>query len=471
MKKEENMKKFNELLKEYIDAQGVAIYQISKQTDINRTFIQNVIADRKKFPQKKLGDLLNCTFFTSEQIKNLCNAFFVEKYDEKKPEFFNFCNYCLSKKFEEDMCRKYEAGTIEIESDVMFLDSKEKILASINTATAQSNDILITNFNFNKKEINTIIYDACRNGKFNEFYHYIKYTDDETENVNIIFNSIHYAKHDCLTYISNYNSFNLMFPEFVMCGDIIVMFDENVKNGSVIRNKDLAEHIIRQNEKMKNSAKKDVAVFHNAFEYMQYLDAVSNKKVEPEIITFDNHVCSVGFTKEIIEDIATEQIKNATQVYQQLLSHYDLMLDNSFSNIKKYSISYNGLIEFVKTGKLCDFPSGLANNLKPSHRAEVLNFLVKQSHLIFVTNPGYGKFDELPINIEVTDNQLLISYNLDDEKAQPNFGIQVLYETENTKLIESFNNYLEYLTISEKTYSPDYSRKFIQSQIDILNAE
>ena len=48
------MKNFNELLKEYIDTQGVAIYQISKQADINRTFIQNVIAGRKKFPQKSL---------------------------------------------------------------------------------------------------------------------------------------------------------------------------------------------------------------------------------------------------------------------------------------------------------------------------------------------------------------------------------------------------------------------------------
>lgn len=466
------MKKFNELLKEYIDTQGVAIYQISKQTDINRTFIQNVIAGRKKFPQKKLGDLLNCTFFTSEQIKNLCEAFFVEKYDEKKPEFFNFCNYCFSKKFEEDMCKEYETGTLGLDNDVMFFDSKEKILAAINTAVLKnSGEVFISNFDFNKKEVNSIIYDACRNKRFSEFYHYTKYSDDETENVNIIFNSIHYAKHDCLTYISNYNSFNLMFPDFVMCGDIIVMFDENVKNGSVIRNKDLAEHIAKQNDKMKHMAKKDVAVFHNAFEYMGYLDAVSNKKVEPEIITFDNHVCSVGFTKEIIEDIATEQIKSATQVYQQLLSHYDLLLDNSFSNIKKYSISYNGLIEFVKTGKLCDFPSGLANNLKPKHRAEILSFFIKQSPLLFVTNPEYGKFDDLPISIEVTDNQLLISYSLDDEKAQPNFGIQVVYESENTELIKSLTDYIEYITISEKTYSPDYSKKFIQSQIDILNAE
>ncbi len=466
------MKQFNELLKEYINTQNIAIYQISKQTDINRTFIQNVIAGRKKFPQKKLGDLLNSAFFTNEQIKNLCNAFFIEKYDEKKPDFFNFCSYCLSKRFEEDMCKKHEAGTIELDNDVMFLDSKEKILAAINTAVLKnSGEVFISNFDFKKKEINRIIYDACRNKKFNEFYHYTKYTDDETENVNIIFNSMHYARHDCITYISDYNSFNLMFPEFVMCGDIIVMFDESISNGSVIKNKDLAEHIAKQNDKMKHMAKKDVAVFHNAFEFMQFLDVVSNKKVEPEIITLDNHICSVGVTKEIIEDIATEQIKSTTQIYQQLISHYDLLLDNSISNIKKWTVSYNGLIDFVKTGKIMDFPSGLANNLKPKHRAEILSYIIKQNSQLYLTNPEYEKFDELPFNIEISENQMLITHNSDDKEVQPDFGIQVVYESEDTELIKSLTNYIEHITISEKTYAPDYSKKFIQSQIDILNAE
>ena len=338
------MKNFNELLKECIDTQGVAIYQISKQTDINRTFIQNVIAGRKKFPQKKLGDLLNSVFFTSEQIKNLCDAYFVEKYDEKKPEFFDFCNYCFSKKFEKDMCKKYEAGVIEANSDVMFLDSKEKILAAINTAVLKNNDeIFISNFSFDKKEINSIIYDACKNKKFKEFYHYTKYTDDEIKNANIIFNSINYARYDCITYTGNYNNFNLMFPEFVMCGNIIVMFDENVKSGSVIKNKELSEHIAKQNEKKMQSAKTDVVVFHNAFEYMNYLDVKSHKKINPEIIVLDNHICSIGVAKEIIEDIATEQIKSATQVYQQLISHFDLLLDNSTANIKNGAFHITGL--------------------------------------------------------------------------------------------------------------------------------
>lgn len=466
------MKKFNELLKEYIDTQGVAIYQISKQADINRTFIQNIIAGRKKFPQKKLGDLLNSVFFTSEQIKNLCDAYFVEKYDEKKPEFFDFCNYCFSKKFKEDMGKKYEAGVIEANSDVMFLDSKEKILAAINTAVLKNNDeIFISNFSFDKKEINSIIYDACKNKKFKEFYHYTEYTDDEIKNANIIFNSINYARYDCITYTGNYNNFNLMFPEFVMCGNIIVMFDENVKSGSVIKNKELAEHIAKQNEKKMQNAKTDVVVLHNAFEYMNYLDVISHKKINPEIITLDNHICSVGVAKEIIEDIATEQIKSATQVYQQLISHFDLLLDSSTANIKKWIISYNGLIDFVNTGKLFDFPSGLANNLKPKHRADVLNYYMKQDHQIYLTNPEYEAFDELSYNIELCQNQLLISQSQDDKEAEPDLGIQIVFETEDAKLIESFNNYLEYLTISEKTYSPDYSKKFIQSQIDILNAE
>ena len=204
---------------------------------------------------------------------------------------------------------------------------------------------------------------------------------------------------------------------------------------------------------------------------MNYLDVKSHKKINPEIITLDNHICSIGVTKEIIEDIATEQIKNATQVYQQLISHYDLLLDNSTENIKKWSLSYNGLIDFVNTGKLFDFPSGLANNLKPKHRADILNYFIKQNHQIYLTNPEYEAFDELSYSIELCQNQILISKSQDDKEAKPDLGIQIVFETEDAKLIESFNNYIEYLTISEKTYSPDYSKKFIQSQIDILNAE
>ena len=204
---------------------------------------------------------------------------------------------------------------------------------------------------------------------------------------------------------------------------------------------------------------------------MNYLDVISHKKINPEIITLDSHICSVGVTKEIIEDIATEQIKSTTQVYQQLISHYDLLLDNSSSNIKKWSLSYNGLIDFVNTGKMFDFPSGLANNLKPKHRADILSYFIKQNHQIYLTNPEYEAFDELSYNIELCQNQLLITQSQDDKEAKPDLGIQIAFETEDTELIESFNNYLEYLTISEKTYSPDYSRKFIQSQIDILNVE
>ena len=118
-----------------------------------------------------------------------------------------------------------------------------------------------------------------------------------------------------------------------------------------------------------------------------------------------------------------------------------------------------------------DFPSGLANNLKPKHRADILSYFIKQNHQIYLTNPEYEAFDELSYNIELCQNQLLITQSQDDKEAKPDFGIQIAFETEDTELIESFNNYLEYLTISEKTYSPDYSRKFIQSQIDILNVE
>ena len=84
------MEKFYELLKEYIAEQGVPIYQIAKETGINRTLIQNVISGKKKFPKGRLNALLNSTYFTAEQIKSLCDAFFKEEYDEEKPAFFDY---------------------------------------------------------------------------------------------------------------------------------------------------------------------------------------------------------------------------------------------------------------------------------------------------------------------------------------------------------------------------------------------
>lgn len=48
------MEKFYELLKEYIAEQGVPIYQIAKETGINRTLIQNVISGKRSFQKDDL---------------------------------------------------------------------------------------------------------------------------------------------------------------------------------------------------------------------------------------------------------------------------------------------------------------------------------------------------------------------------------------------------------------------------------
>ena len=93
-----------------------------------------------------------------------------------------------------------------------------------------------------------------------------------------------------------------MFPEFVMCNDIIVMFNSEATSGYILRNKELTDHIIKQNEKILHNAKNDVVVYHNPFEYMQYLDIKSSKRSNPEIKALDNHVCGIGIKIEIIDD-------------------------------------------------------------------------------------------------------------------------------------------------------------------------
>lgn len=463
------MKKFNELLKEYISTQNVTIYQISKQTEINRTMLQNVLAGRKKFPKKRLLDLLNSTYFTSEQIKNLSTAYLCDEHGEDKSEFFEFCNYCFSQKFCDDLDNTYSAEQFDLDSEVEFLNDKEKIIAAVNTVIENSrNDTFVSNFNFGQKEINTIIYNACKNKKFKEFYHYTSYTNDEKENVNIIFNSIYYALQGFLTYITGSGKFDLIFSKFVMCGDSVVLFDDKMNNGSVIKNKELAQYILNKSEKIKSTAKSDVYIFHNAFEYMHCLDMLSHKRNNPDIYSIDNHLCPLGFTKEMIDDIATEQIKNSEQVYSQLVAHYNLLLDETDANVKRQILSSDGVTAFVKTGRISDFPKAFATTLKPKHRAEILSYYLNADFLL--TNPELSKFDKLPVDFEICQNQVLFAYTDDYTNEEFDSGIQIIVESDDTNIIGSLKNYHEYLTISEKTYSAEYSKKFIKTQIDILNA-
>lgn len=466
------MAKFCKLLKKYITEQGVPVYQISKETGINRTLIQNVLSEKKKFPKGRLNTLLNSTYFTAEQIKNLCDAFFKEEYDENKPAFFEYCNYCLSKKFTDDLQKNVSLSLNEFKSDCTFLNGKRNILSAIYTIINSSdNNIFVSDFDFDQTEINRIVYNACKDKKFKEFYHYTKYTDNEKDNVQIIFNSIAYAKEDCITYINDRKDFSLLFPEFIMCGDSTVMYDSKVENGIIIKNAELCDYIIQINEKVRLNAKTDVAIFHNAFEYMYHLDIISNKKEYSNILSLDNHICSMGVNKEIIDDIATDQIKSTAQVFQQLEAHFDLLIETPQESIDSMIISYEGLMDFVNTGKLYDFPNGLAKNLKPKHRAEILSAILKICSNVFVSNPKYTTLDKIQLNIEACKNQLLISYSDDSDDSELNLGTQVVFNSGDADLIEAFTSYVQYAMLSEKTFTAEYSKRFIKKQIEILQAE
>ena len=64
------MENFGSLLKDYIQAQGFSIYQIAKDTGIERSFLQNVLSGRKKLPQKRFDSIVNLSYFTTAQVRN-----------------------------------------------------------------------------------------------------------------------------------------------------------------------------------------------------------------------------------------------------------------------------------------------------------------------------------------------------------------------------------------------------------------
>ena len=68
------------------------------------------------------------------------------------------------------MDNTYSAEQYDLNGEVDFLNGKEKIIAAVNAVIENSkNDIFVSNFNFGQKEINTIIYNACKKKNLKNF--------------------------------------------------------------------------------------------------------------------------------------------------------------------------------------------------------------------------------------------------------------------------------------------------------------
>lgn len=466
---------FGSLLKEYIKKQNLTIYQLAKDTGIDRSFLQGVLNGKRKMPRKRFADVVNIEYFTTSQIHKLCETYFLEQYGAEKIRLFECIEKGIKGKFKEELNKKYECEPVKIGNGTSYHSGKKDILALIYTIMNENciSDF-ISNYSFNNNEVNRIVFNACKEKRIKNFFHYVTPDDDNSVyNIEIVFNTLHFAQEGYITYTNDEHSSNYILPQFIITEKYTLLFDDSIEN-AILFETGLIKPLLKQKSyEIKSKSKTIVNITENAFDYMYKTNTITANTNSHDLVGFDNQVCPSFITPEIIEAIATPAVKNIPSVIQQLISHYKLTAGGDCEQpfINFLTVTYGAIASFVNEGYLCGFPRELANPVPKEMRSYFLKCLIDNNKVgkLFIINPNILSTN-LDINFQLNDRYLVIV--LSQETNLPDdYNGKILMYTDNETLVNDFKDYLDYLSLSEKTYSQNVSRDILNAFIEQLEAK
>lgn len=466
---------FGKLLKEQIKSQNLTVYQLAKETGIDRSFLQGVLNGTRKLPKKRFSDIVNSNYFTENQIHKLCEQYFLERFGKEKIDRFEYLEKGATGKIKEELIIEYPGRLIELKKEASFYSGKKEVLDVINTLLNKERiNQFISNFDFSNNEINRIVYNSCRKGKIKEFFHFVNVDEfSSIRNIQIIFNSLHYAEIGYLTHSYKKYSVNSLMPYFIIADNYFLTFDETAEN-AVLLDTDLMTLFLKKKiNDIKKECRPLIIITDNAFEYMRTVNTITVSSLSSIMAGFDNQICPTFITPEIIEAIATPKVKNIPSIVQQLTSHYSLIIGKSDqqSLLNFLVVTYDAIKDFVENGYIGGFPKSLANPVPKGMRSHFLKSLINKNNLekLVITNPNMYK-SSYDLNYQINNNYLVIasSRGLND----PNdYNGRITYYTDSKVIADDFKDYLDYLAMSEKTYSQEVSKNIVEAFIKQLETE
>lgn len=218
----------------------------------------------------------------------------------------------------------------------------------------------------------------------------------------------------------------------------------------------LLEYMQKDAESPVNSDKNVATIFNDAFDMLERLTKFSFSDMR-KIYTLNNIFCAASITPEIINTIATPLIKSIPEVASRLISYYSVARQTySLDTIGKYGdnvktkiITYEALDDFVKTGRLAEYPEKYATAVPAQMREQMIRNMFETENVNFlITNPNYFS-SEYKYSLESSGG---IFYLLTTDKLETpdDFIGHAAYIGDRDVLLNDFKEFIEYISISEK---------------------
>lgn len=478
------MSLFSSLLKEYTILSGKTIYQLAKESGINRTSLQKSISENrvlskelflKLLPYLKLTiaekeklkeayEIINCgetTYVRRRNIKNLIESI-VSSYESVKyalkAEYSSIVDFTLPDTklysgaqniqllLKSLICKQISQN---FSSDLyIFMPYGTEIINQIFTEIHQKD--------FNKITVTQLISFPKSNSNL-----------DEDINLSLFSNILPYVLIKDFPYkihVFYHNQlpepdFSSYFPNFILFSDSLLQLTSNLDTAWLEQDSNIVSHYkerfecqIEHTPPLTRYYANHLELLHHYAEIEANISSLSWIEFQPCFLLF----CSPALTDAVLypEIPCRDQICSLMEKrFQQFQT-----IDNLIGIFNKHS-----LFHFVETGILYNIPPDIARPFTPEERFLLLNQLYQACdsgrQTIRAINPLSFPVSK-HMSLSVHDNQFMTILIFD-----PDTNTYRITELTETTLIDSFSDFMDYLPDSCWVYNKEESLSMIKEAV------
>lgn len=377
--------KFGELLRKMIEKSNFTIYSLSKQSGLNRTFIQKVLAGERSLSKKQLNQLLPflhltpeetiqleqsrlieqiglSTFVRCQYIKDLAENIGMKKADNISANIINYIplsNYSFPTVFQHQYQIINLIYTMAKESSYLYLYSSFD-----STFIVEMLEIL------QREEFESI-----------QITHLIPFIKGSLEHNSYMINNVKmlsyilpFAFQNPTDYHANfyYEDFsigqtNLLFPYYLISDKYVLVFSRDYRNAMLLGD---SPHAYYKGafEKLNSSA---TSLFQCIDTPLSVLEYYCSLKQTNCAYALDRQPCILHY---IDEDMPNNLIYNHVEL-KQLITNVILARHHQLQEITETitTFTWQGLVDFVKNGIIYDYPQEFSRPFTPEERLLILN--------------------------------------------------------------------------------------------------
>ena len=463
-KGEDRALNFGKYLEKCLKKHDISLNSVANTLGLNRGDLYHIIDSKRKLKPEAFKKLVESFGFMPEEERRLTDLFFSSFYGEKEFERIKFIIESLNS-FNKNL--EVKEQKIPDFKKNFALGGKTEILSAVKYLCENSDSEIITNYPFENKKMDALIYSMCKDGEIRSLKHIVTFLNESgpIENLRTLFCGLKFFYEQQFLYYYYENSEDgdkSLYPYFVASENGAVLYNE--KSGIYIDDEDVVEDVLKRAEKMLSECEQLGSEMPNIFELKDtYVAAVTNG---PEIYEICPIPCLMCYSdKEFFYSISKPDLPNREFLVNVANDHY-----SNINKLVKYNqyMTVEGLDFLFKERECLEMPSEYADRMSK----ETLKRLFEK--LRSAIESGYARILDTnklnaPTNlqIEITANGAMIYGYIfrEGENTEKPFLVVI----KDKSLMASFTNFFDYLERGDFIYSKDTAMAYVSNRIVSLD--